>query len=51
MNREIQSLVNRGGLSLEEAQLFLRGGYAGQRNMVLYWATKEKMDLSAVSRR
>jgi len=44
MSSEIRNLVSTGALSPEEAQLFFRGGYAGQRNMVLYWAMKKQMD-------
>lgn len=42
--REIRSLVRGGVLSPEEANLFFCAGYAGQRNTVLYWAMKNRMD-------
>lgn len=44
LGREMRSLVRKDVLSPEEARLFFGGGYAGQRNAVLYWAMKNQMD-------
>lgn len=44
MKDEVQNLVNDGVLNDEEAASIFGKGYAGQRNAVIYFALKEKMD-------
>lgn len=44
LNREIDSLCKKKVLTVEEAKLVFRDGYAGKRNALLYFALKEGMD-------
>ncbi|MEF9922355.1 MAG: hypothetical protein RSD90_02905 [Anaerovoracaceae bacterium] len=44
MQTEIESLINDGVIDSEEAKLLFRKGYAAKRNMILYYAIKNKMD-------
>ena len=44
IKEESENLVNQGALNKEEAESVFGKGYAGQRNAVMYYAVKEKMD-------
>jgi len=44
IQNEIDGLVKENAAGTEETKRFFGGGYAGQRNAVLYYAMKHKMD-------